>query len=72
MPTYPQRRVRACLRALGARFAKQKGRPHETVRYGGKDARLPNPHDDPLDDWLLSQILRQLGISRDDFFKHYK
>lgn len=66
---------------MGASFQSQQGRKHATVTYGSGKARWPNPHDDPIDDGLLKLIfddgllkliLRQLGISRDDFFSHYK
>ena len=69
---YSLRRVRSTLLDMGAEFSSQKGRPHAVVRYGGRTARWPNPHDDPIDDWLLNHILKPLGISRKDFFSHYK
>src|SRR6185437_13839804 len=36
---------------------------HAKVRYSGRSARWPNPHDDPIDDSLLSALLRELLIS---------
>ena len=72
MPTYPLRKVQRSLKQMGATFQQQKGRKHATVQYGGCKARWPNPHDDPIDEWLLSQLLKQLGISRKEFFEHYQ
>jgi hypothetical protein len=68
LATYKLRDVRRRLEEMGAVFQTQKGRPHATVRYGGRVARWPNPHDDPIDDALLNLILRQLGITRAAFF----
>ncbi len=69
MPTYHLRDVKRCLTRLGATFENHKGRPHANVKLGGRKARWPNPHDDPIDDYLLSRILKQLGISRDECFR---
>jgi len=68
LATYKLRDVRRRLEEMRARFQTQKGCPHATVRYGGRVARWPNPHDDPIDDALLNLILRQLGITRAAFF----
>ncbi len=68
LATYKLRDVRRRLEEMGAVFQTQKGRPHATVRCGGRVARWPNPHDDPIDDALLNLILRQLGITRAAFF----
>lgn len=68
MPTYRLRKVRRRLEEMGAVFTDQAGRKHGTVRYRGRVARWPNPHDDPIDDALLNAILRELGIARGEFF----
>lgn len=68
MPTYRLNKVRHRLEELGAVFEPQHGRPHATIRCNGRTARWPNPHDDPINDFLLSQILKQLGISRREYF----
>jgi len=69
VPTYRIRKVLRRLEEMGAVLDPQSGRKHATIRYRGRTARWPNPHDDPINDFLLSQILHQLGISRDEFFK---
>jgi HicA-like toxin of HicAB toxin-antitoxin system len=69
VPTYRLRKVLRRLEEMGAVLDPQAGRKHATIRYRGRTARWPNPHNDPINDFLLSQILRQLGISRDEFFK---
>lgn len=69
MATYRLRDVKRRLTRLGATFENPKGRPHANVRLGSRKARWPNPHDDPIDDYLLSRILEQLGISRDEYFR---
>jgi hypothetical protein len=68
MPTYRLHRVRKRLEQLGAVNEPRGGRKHATIRIGSRVARWPNPCDDPLDEGLLSAILRQLGVSRDEFF----
>ena len=72
LPTYPQNKVRRCLEDMGATFIARGGRKHATVKYGNKTTRWLNPHDDPIDRPLLNLILKQLHISMDEFFKHYK
>jgi hypothetical protein len=69
--TYGLNKVRHCFLALGARFIMSAGSSHAIIEYGEHTARWPNPHDDPIDDFLLGQILKQLGISHDEFFSHY-
>jgi hypothetical protein len=68
VPTYRLRKVRRRLEELGAVFEPQRKGKHARVKYGGRVARWPNPHDDPIGDFLLNQILSQLGISRDEYF----
>ena len=72
MAQYPEPRVRRCLHDVGAIISQQKGRNHATVKLGGRVARWPNPHDFPLDETLLNLLLRELGTSRGEFFKHYR
>lgn len=50
MATYRLRDVKRRLTRLGATFESQRGRPHANVKLGGRKARWPNPHDDPIDD----------------------
>lgn len=71
MATYRLRKVRRTLEAMGAEFTEQKGRPHATAKYHGNVARWPNKQDDPVDEWLLNQILKQLEISREAFVQHH-
>lgn len=68
MPTYRLRKVRRRLEEMGAVFEPRGRRGHATVRFNGRVARWPNEHDDPIDDYLLSQIFRELGITRKEFF----
>lgn len=69
MGQYRLHRVLRRLEAMGAELQSRGGRKHTTIKFGGHIARWPNPHDDPIDDWLLNQILRQLDISREEFFE---
>lgn len=72
VPTYRLRKVRRRLEEMGAIFTDQAGRKHGTVKYRGRVARWPNQHDDPISDPLLSDMLRQLGIPRSEYFKRNK
>lgn len=68
MPTCRLRKVLRRLEAMGASLERQGGRKHATIRYRGRVARWPNPHDDPIDDYTLNLILKELGISRKEYF----
>ncbi|PSB26209.1 type II toxin-antitoxin system HicA family toxin [Stenomitos frigidus] len=43
------------------------GGKHQYMTRGGLKLTIPNPHDRDIDRTLLSKILRQAGISRDEW-----
>jgi predicted RNA binding protein YcfA (HicA-like mRNA interferase family) len=61
-----RRELIACLRRLGfsGPFA---GGKHEFMQRGGLSLTIPNPHGGDIGPKLLSQLLRQAGIARDEW-----
>jgi predicted RNA binding protein YcfA (HicA-like mRNA interferase family) len=53
-------------RALGFEGPYAGGR-HQFVKKGALKVRIPNPHQGDIDVTLLSRILRQAGISHDEW-----
>ena len=45
------------------------GRRHAAMRRGTVTVRIPNPHRGDISRGLLAQILREAGVSRDDWEK---
>ncbi|MBI3660706.1 type II toxin-antitoxin system HicA family toxin [Candidatus Acetothermia bacterium] len=43
------------------------GRKHQVMRRGNQTIRVPNPHHDEISVDLLSHILRDSGISREEW-----
>jgi hypothetical protein len=43
------------------------GRRHQVMRSGGVTVRIPNPHPGDIGRDLLMRILREAGISRDEW-----
>ena len=63
-----RRELIACLRRLGfsGPFA---GGKHEFMQRGDLSLTIPNPHGRDIGPKLLSQLLRQAGIARDEWEK---
>lgn len=68
--SYPQWKVRAALRQMGATFTLNAG-GREVVQYQGRSATWPNPQCDPLDAPALSTLEQRLGISHSAFMANY-
>jgi hypothetical protein len=54
------------LRALGF-TGPEAGRRHQAMRKGSLTVRIPNPHGSDIDWSLVSRILDQAGISREQW-----
>ena len=44
------------------------GKRHDFMQEGTKKVRIPNPHKGDIGVDLLANVLRQAGISRDEWF----
>ena len=62
-----RRELIRCLRRLGFE-GPEAGAKHEIMVRASLRLALPNPHESQdIDDPLLSRILRQAGVTRDEF-----
>ena len=61
-----RRELVACLRRLGYRGPYAGGR-HEFMLRAGVSLTIPNPHGSDIGPNLLAQVLRQAGITRDEW-----
>ena len=43
------------------------GRKHEFMQRGARTVRIPNPHRGDISRELLAEVLREAGVSRDDW-----
>jgi len=71
MPSFgpvKRRELVAALRRLGFRGPFAGGR-HEFMYRGDTSVTLPNPHQSDVGRELLARVLRQAGVSRDEWEK---
>lgn len=61
-----RRELIACLRALGFE-PPVSGGDHQYMRGRGRKLRIPNPHEEDIGRGLLVRILRQGGITREEW-----
>jgi predicted RNA binding protein YcfA (HicA-like mRNA interferase family) len=54
------------LRRLGFEGPVSTGK-HQQMHKGGLGVRIPNPHGDDVGTGLIAEILRQAGVSRDEW-----
>jgi predicted RNA binding protein YcfA (HicA-like mRNA interferase family) len=66
MPSISRRELIRRLRALGFDGAYSGGR-HQFMIRGRQKLRIPNPHHQEIDMSLVNELLRQAGISRDEW-----
>jgi predicted RNA binding protein YcfA (HicA-like mRNA interferase family) len=69
MPSFgpvKRRELVAALRRLGFRGPFSGGR-HEFMYRGSVSVALPNPHQSDIGRELLARVLRQAGVSRDEW-----
>jgi predicted RNA binding protein YcfA (HicA-like mRNA interferase family) len=46
-----------------------KGGAHQYMERNGVDVRIPNPHGSEIDVDLLNRILKQAGVTREEWLK---
>jgi predicted RNA binding protein YcfA (HicA-like mRNA interferase family) len=61
-----RRELIASLRQLGF-SGPYSGTKHQFMQRGGSTVRLPNPHQDDIGKGLLARILREAGVSREEW-----
>lgn len=63
--------VRKILKALGFELRPQKSTSHEQWVKSGADFRKVtlSAHNEPFDDFIISSMARQAGVSVKDFYK---
>jgi len=64
----PRREIIRKFRALGWEGPIQ-ARTHQFMKQGNRKVRIPNPHGEDIDISLLAEILRQAGITDEEWIK---